>query len=79
MRRSTTTSPPSSAAASTTPGYPRSRHREGQQAPNALAVGDGQLYWANFEGTIVEANLNGTNATTIATNQHIPDGLAVGP
>jgi hypothetical protein len=30
-------------------------------------------------GTIIEANLNGTHAKTIAKHQHAPDGLAPSP
>ena len=38
------------------------------------------LYWANNQaGTIVEANLNGTSAHIIASSQHGPQGVAVGP
>ena len=35
------------------------------------------LYWANVDGTIVEANLNGTGAKTIANGQGAPKGVAV--
>src|SRR5258708_6963619 len=37
------------------------------------------LYWANFgDGTIDEANLDGTGVTTIVTGQNGPYGVAVG-
>jgi hypothetical protein len=49
-----------------------------------VAADDTHLYWmtenaggASSSGTIVEANLDGTNPTTIATGQDYPDGLAV--
>jgi hypothetical protein len=43
-----------------------------------VAVDASHLYWANYRGgTIVEANLDGTGATTIATGQNGPEGVAV--
>ena len=48
-----------------------------QSRPSGAAAA--HLYWANFtNGTIVEANLNGTHAKTIAKGQHYPMGAAVG-
>jgi hypothetical protein len=36
------------------------------------------LYWSNWgSGTVIEANLNGTGAKTIAKGQNHPIGLAV--
>jgi hypothetical protein len=54
-----------------------------QSGPSGAAAA--HLYWANggthpfHSGTIVEANLNGTQATTIAKHRHVPLGLAAGP
>jgi hypothetical protein len=62
----------------------------GQEDALGVAVGGLHLYWADYgrptgprpghfqAGTIVEANLNGTDARTIATGQHNPWGVAVG-
>ncbi len=51
----------------------------GQGGPNGVAVGGGHLYWANTNaGTIVQANLNGTDVKTIAKGQSFPGAVAVG-
>ena len=43
------------------------------------AVVSSHLYWSSeYGGTIVEANLDGTNPTTIVTGQNYPIGVAVG-
>jgi hypothetical protein len=43
-----------------------------------VAVDSSHLYWVNFGGQgIAEANLDGTNAHMIATNQIAPGGVAV--
>jgi hypothetical protein len=49
--------------------------------PLGVAVDSSHLYWANQSGlgNIIEANLDGTNPLTIATNQNGPSGVAVGP
>ena len=52
----------------------------GQHNPNGVAVGASHLYWANNgDGTIWEANLDGSSPHAIATGQHDPLGVAVGP
>jgi hypothetical protein len=53
-----------------------------QSGPSGAPVE--HLYWTNVgtgatNGTIVEANLNGTGAKTIATAQNGASGVAVGP
>jgi hypothetical protein len=64
----------------------------GQDSERNVAVGGLHLYWTDYgrateprpghfhfhAGTVVEANLNGTDARTIATGQHNPWGVAVG-
>lgn len=48
--------------------------------PAAGQAAGGHLYWANSGGgTIVEANLDGSDATTIDSGQNNPIGVAVGP
>ena len=47
-------------------------------AAASTAIPVSHLYWANNQaGTIVEANLNGTSAHTIASRQNGPSGVAV--
>ena len=47
-------------------------------ASTGTAIPTSHLYWANNQaGTIVEANLNGTSAHTIASGQAQPFGVAV--
>jgi sugar lactone lactonase YvrE len=41
------------------------------------ATATAHLYWANVDGTIVEANLDGTGAKTVANGQSAPNGVAV--
>lgn len=48
-----------------------------QSGPSGAAAA--HLYWADYAGTIVEANLNGTHAKTIAKGQHGPAGVAADP
>ena len=49
-----------------------------QHGPQGVAVNASHLYWANFNaGTIVEANLDGTGAKTIASHKGSPYGIAV--
>ena len=53
--------------------------------PIAVAVNASHLYWTTADdgnldpnsGTIVEANLDGSNPQTIATGQSFPEGVAV--
>jgi hypothetical protein len=48
-----------------------------------VAVDGSHIYWADqggggiTSGTIMEANLNGTGVTTLATGQNRPAGVAV--
>lgn len=52
----------------------------GQHRPNGMAAGAGHLYWANNgDGTIWEANLDGSSAHAIVSGQQHPVGVAVGP
>jgi hypothetical protein len=43
-----------------------------------VAVDSRHLYWTS-NGTIEEANLDGSNPHTIITGQNNPAGVAVGP
>ena len=43
-----------------------------------MAADGSHLYWANhLDGTVIEANLDGTSARVIATGQAGPAGVAV--
>jgi hypothetical protein len=42
-----------------------------------VAVNGRHIYWANQNGTIGDANLDGSNPQTIVTSQGLPTGVAV--
>jgi Low-density lipoprotein receptor repeat class B len=47
-----------------------------QNEPTGVATGSGHVYWTTLDGTILEANLDGSGAHAIVTGQ-APSGLAV--
>jgi sugar lactone lactonase YvrE len=50
---------------------------DNQQLPLGVAVDPDHLYWANNSGTIMQADLDGNNPTTLVTAGGAPLGLAV--
>jgi hypothetical protein len=45
-----------------------------------VAVDSTNLYWANpNRGTVIQANLDGSNPYALFANQDAPHGVAVGP
>jgi hypothetical protein len=48
--------------------------------PVAVAVDSSHIYWADGgSGTIMEANLDGSNPLPLVSGQNDPAGVAVGP
>jgi hypothetical protein len=54
----------------------------GQAAPGRLALDATHVFWVNAwglnEGSVMRADLDGSNVTTVAANQNAPIALAVG-
>jgi hypothetical protein len=52
----------------------------GQAGPAGMAIDSSNIFWANYQGgTIMVANLDGSNQQTLISGESDPNGPAVGP